>query len=146
MANPPVLVLDEATSALDPATERSINDTIDRAIGGRTVLSVTHRLTAITDYDLIVVLVDGRIESQGTHEQLLAERGTYARLWAEQTGTPMPDGLTAAMSREQQEKKKIQNTDLLTIKEMKEMKGRNLKIKDGRSIFLLRKHIQTGGV
>jgi len=91
VGNPAVLVLDEATSALDAATERAINDTIDRAIEGRTVLSVTHRLTAITDYDLIVVLVDGRVESQGTHEQLLAERGTYARLWAEQTGAPLPE-------------------------------------------------------
>lgn len=90
VANPPILVLDEATSALDAATERQINNTIDRAVQGRTVVSVTHRLTAITDYDHIVVLVDGAVESQGTHEQLLAEGGMYARLWSEQTGTPMP--------------------------------------------------------
>ena len=90
VANPALLILDEATSALDAATERQINDTIDRAISGRTVVSVTHRLTAITDYDHIVVLVDGAVESQGTHDQLLREGGMYARLWSEQTGTPMP--------------------------------------------------------
>ncbi len=88
--NPAILVLDEATSALDATTERQINDTIERAIQGRTVVSVTHRLTSITDYDHIVVLVDGTVESQGTHEQLLTEGGMYARLWSEQTGTPMP--------------------------------------------------------
>ncbi len=91
VANPAILILDEATSALDSATERQINDTIERAVHGRTVVSVTHRLTAITDYDHIVVLVDGAVESQGTHEQLLAEGGMYARLWSEQTGTPMPE-------------------------------------------------------
>ncbi len=91
VANPALLVLDEATSALDAATERQINDTIDRAVHGRTVITVTHRLTAITDYDQIVVLVDGAIESKGTHAQLLAEGAMYARLWSEQTGTPMPE-------------------------------------------------------
>jgi len=91
VANPNLLILDEATSALDAATERQINDTIDRAVHGRTVVSVTHRLTSITNYDHIVVLVDGAVESQGTHEQLLAGGGMYGRLWSEQTGTPMPD-------------------------------------------------------
>ena len=89
--NPRILVLDEATSALDPATERQITDTINRAADGRTVISVTHRLTSVTDYDQIVVLVDGAVESTGTHRELLAEAGTYARLWAEQTGTKMPE-------------------------------------------------------
>jgi ABC-type multidrug transport system ATPase subunit len=90
VANPALLILDEATSALDAATERQINDTLDRAVDGRTVVTVTHRLTSITDYDHIVVLVDGVVESQGTHAQLLSEGGMYARLWSEQTGTPMP--------------------------------------------------------
>nr|WHW29260.1 hypothetical protein [uncultured bacterium] len=91
VANPSMLILDEATSALDAATERQINDTIERAVHGRTVISVTHRLTSITDYDHIVVLVDGAIESQGTHAQLLSEGGMYARLWSEQTGLPLPE-------------------------------------------------------
>jgi len=89
--NPRLLVLDEATSALDPATERQINDTIQKVGQGRTVVAVTHRLASITDYDKIVVIVDGRLAESGTHEELLAHRGPYARLWAEQTGTPLPE-------------------------------------------------------
>lgn len=91
VADPSILILDEATSALDAATERQINDTIDRAASGRTVISVTHRLTSITDYDHIVVLVDGRVDEQGTHDDLVAQGGSYARLWSEQTGAPMPE-------------------------------------------------------
>lgn len=101
--NPSVLVLDEATSALDPATERQINETIERIARQRTVVSVTHRLASITDYDKIVVIVDGLLEEQGTHAELLANRGTYARLWAEQTGQPLPEeppfDLVAALDR-----------------------------------------------
>lgn len=89
--NPRLLVLDEATSALDPATERQINTTIEKIAGGRTVVSVTHRLTSITDYDMIFVVDEGRLVEQGSHDELLAERGVYARLWAEQTGTPLPE-------------------------------------------------------
>ena len=86
---PSVLLLDEATSALDARTERQINDTIDRAGAGRTVVSVTHRLTSVVDYDTIFVLVEGRLVEQGTHAELLAEGGAYAHLWAEQTGAPV---------------------------------------------------------
>ena len=89
--NPRVLLLDEATSALDPKTERQINDTLDRVGGGRTVVSITHRLTSIVGYDRIFVLVDGRLDDQGTHEELVARGGVYARLWAEQTGGVAPD-------------------------------------------------------
>ncbi len=91
VGNPRILILDEATSALDPATERQVSDTIDRAAGNRTVISVTHRLTSIANYDQIVVLVDGAVESTGTHQELLDEGRTYAQLWAEQTGAPMPE-------------------------------------------------------
>ncbi len=86
---PSVLVLDEATSALDARTERQINDTIDRAGSGRTVVSVTHRLTSVVDYDHIFVLVDGALVEQGTHDELVAHGGAYAHLWAEQTGAPV---------------------------------------------------------
>ena len=89
--NPQLLLLDEATSALDPATERQINDTIERISAGRTVVAVTHRLASITDYDRIFVIVDGRLAEAGRHEELLARRGPYARLWAEQTGAPLPE-------------------------------------------------------
>ena len=89
--NPQLLLLDEATSALDPATERQINDTIERISAGRTVVAVTHRLASITDYDRIFVIVDGRLAEAGRHEELLDRRGPYARLWAEQTGAPLPE-------------------------------------------------------
>jgi ABC-type multidrug transport system fused ATPase/permease subunit/CRP-like cAMP-binding protein len=89
--NPQLLVLDEATSALDPGTERQVNDTIARIAEHRTVVAVTHRLASITDYDRIFVIVDGRLSEQGAHDELVAQRGAYAQLWAEQTGTPMPE-------------------------------------------------------
>ncbi len=90
IADPRILLLDEATSALDPSTERQITETLKSAGAGRTVVAVTHRLTSIADYDRIVVIVDGRIEETGTHTELLALRGVYARLWAEQTGEEPP--------------------------------------------------------
>jgi ABC-type transport system involved in Fe-S cluster assembly fused permease/ATPase subunit/CRP-like cAMP-binding protein len=86
LRDPRVLVLDEATSALDPRTERLISDTLERVSRGRTTVAVTHRLTSITDYDRIFVLVDGHLAEQGTHEELVALGGTYTALWAEQTG------------------------------------------------------------
>ena len=89
--NPRILLLDEATSALDARTERQINDTLERAGAGRTVVAVTHRLTSITGYDKIFVVVDGRLDESGSHDELLARGGTYARLWAEQTGGVMPE-------------------------------------------------------
>lgn len=90
LRNPRLLLLDEATSALDPATERQINDTLRRIAVGRTVIAVTHRLASITDYDSILVVVDGRLAERGTHDQLIRRGGVYARLWAEQTGQPVP--------------------------------------------------------
>jgi ATP-binding cassette subfamily B protein len=87
---PRLLLLDEATSALDPATERQINETIERVGAGRTVVAITHRLASVQDYDQIVVVDDGRVVEVGRHAELLARRGLYARLWAEQTGSPLP--------------------------------------------------------
>ncbi|MGE0879984.1 MAG: ABC transporter transmembrane domain-containing protein [Acidimicrobiia bacterium] len=84
--DPRVLVLDEATSALDPGTERQINDTLRRLSGGRTVVAVTHRLPSVADFDRINVVDNGRIVEHGTHDELLAMGGVYARLWQEQTG------------------------------------------------------------
>ncbi|MCP3992444.1 MAG: ATP-binding cassette domain-containing protein [Actinomycetia bacterium] len=89
--DPRILLLDEATSALDPKTERQINDILDRVGGERTVVSVTHRLASIVDYDRIFVLVDGHLDDQGTHDELVARDGVYARLWAEQTGGLAPN-------------------------------------------------------
>lgn len=91
VGDPAILLLDEATSALDPGTERQISETLMRASAGRTVIAITHRLTSVTDYDRIFVVDDGKLVEQGAHQELVALGGLYARLWAEQTGEPIPE-------------------------------------------------------
>lgn len=84
--DPAILMLDEATSALDPGTEAAINATLQRLGRSRTVIAVTHRLSAITQVDAIVVLNGGRVAEVGTHAQLLERQGLYAQLWQKQSG------------------------------------------------------------
>ena len=84
LSNPDILLLDEASSALDSQTERSIRDTIRRAAGKRTLISITHRLESIQDYDHIVVLDRGRIKEHGKHRALLAQKGLYREFWSKQ--------------------------------------------------------------
>ncbi len=86
LRNPAVLVLDEATSSLDPETESAINATLGNLATGRTVISVTHRLTSVVKSDCIFVLQEGKLIEQGTHEELLNLRGLYYRLWWKQRG------------------------------------------------------------
>ena len=82
----PILVLDEATSALDSESEAHIQDALAHLMQGRTSIVVAHRLSTIAGLDRIVVLRDGRVIEQGTHAELLAKNGEYAKLWSRQSG------------------------------------------------------------
>ena len=82
----PILVLDEATSALDSEIEASVQEALGRIMQGKTVLAIAHRLSTIAEMDRIIVLDQGHIVEQGTHPQLLAMGGLYARYWNRQSG------------------------------------------------------------
>jgi ATP-binding cassette subfamily B protein len=80
LRDPRVLVLDEATSALDNETERAVQAALDEASRGRTTITIAHRLSTVRDADSIAVLDRGHVVEQGTHDELLALGGRYARL------------------------------------------------------------------
>jgi ABC-type transport system involved in Fe-S cluster assembly fused permease/ATPase subunit len=82
LKNPPVVIFDEATSALDSANERAIQAELKSAAANKTTLVIAHRLSTVVDAHEILVLEHGHIVERGSHAQLLALGGTYARMWA----------------------------------------------------------------
>jgi ATP-binding cassette subfamily B protein len=93
LKNAPILILDEATASLDSITERAIQETLDDAMGGKTVIVVAHRLSTIAHLDRILVFDQGCIVEDGSHAQLLARCGTYHRLWQKQIDGFLPDSV-----------------------------------------------------
>jgi ATP-binding cassette, subfamily B, multidrug efflux pump len=82
----PILLLDEATSALDSEVEAAIQQSLYKLMEGKTVVAIAHRLSTIAAMDRLIVMDKGRIVEQGTHRELLAAGGIYARLWEHQSG------------------------------------------------------------
>ena len=86
LKNAPILILDEATSALDSEVEAAIQESLNKLMQGKTVIAIAHRLSTIAAMDRLIILDKGQIIEQGSHAELLQQRGIYAQLWAHQTG------------------------------------------------------------
>ncbi len=84
LADPQLLILDEATSSLDTETERRVQEGVDTLLKGRTSIIIAHRLSTIRSADRILVIDEGEIVESGSHEELLAKRGAYHKLYTQQ--------------------------------------------------------------
>ena len=87
----PILVLDEATSSVDNETEAAMQRSLAKVCEGRTTIVIAHRLSTVRHANAIHVLDGGRVVERGTHDELIAADGLYARLWGVQTGQPFGD-------------------------------------------------------
>ena len=96
LVDPRILVLDEATSAVDTHTEREIQRALDNVVAGRTTIAIAHRLSTLRKADMLLVIKDGRLAERGTHAELLALDGEYARLHRAQISTIARHGVEAA--------------------------------------------------
>jgi ABC-type multidrug transport system fused ATPase/permease subunit len=100
LRDPPIVMLDEATSALDTLTEASVQEALDRLRADRTVLVIAHRLGTIRHADNIIVLKDGVVHEQGTHDELLSKpSGVYADMWNMQLNSTSASASTNSLSR-----------------------------------------------
>lgn len=95
LKNAPILILDEATSALDSEIEAAIQENLYHLMEGKTVIAVAHRLSTIAALDRLVVIDEGRIVEEGTHEALIQRDGLYAQLWKRQSGGFLASSLAA---------------------------------------------------
>ena len=86
LRNPKILILDEATSALDSESEKLIQDSLQDLMEGKTVIAIAHRLSTIAHLDRLIILDEGKIIEEGTHDELLEKKGLYAKLWSMQSG------------------------------------------------------------
>ncbi len=86
LKNAPILILDEATSALDSEVEAAIQQSLYQLMEGKTVIAIAHRLSTIAAMDRLIVIDEGKIVEQGSHQELIAQKGIYAQLWSHQTG------------------------------------------------------------
>jgi ATP-binding cassette subfamily B protein len=91
LKNAPILIMDEATSALDSEVEYVIQENLTTLMEGKTVIAIAHRLSTISQLDRLLVLENGEIIEDGSHEELLKKGGAYARLWSRQSGGFLPE-------------------------------------------------------
>ncbi|RYG60416.1 MAG: ABC transporter ATP-binding protein, partial [Alphaproteobacteria bacterium] len=91
LKNAPILIMDEATSALDSEVEHAIQENLTTLMQGKTVIAIAHRLSTISQLDRLLVLENGQIVEDGTHQQLIRKGGAYAKLWSRQSGGFLPE-------------------------------------------------------